>query len=385
VTNFPRPRILLVANSGWNIAKFRTGLIRSLAENGYDVVVACPNDTDLKSDRSALAVRVETVNIHRSGLDPLSDLKVIFDFVRLIRRERPAAILTFTVKPNIYGCIAARLTGATAIPNVSGLGTSFLASPVLKKAVEFMYRIAFRKVERVFFQNADDCRYFLTRRIISESQARLVPGSGIDLKRFSPVPLPDGELRFLLIGRLLGDKGVREYVEAARMLRNKLPDAKFLLLGPLDTSNRTAIKRAELDRWISEGAIEYLGEAEDVRPLIREAHAVVLPSYREGMPRSLLEAAAMARPMIGTDVPGCRNIIRDRVTGLLCEARNSSSLADALERFAAMSHEERTTMAAAARAMVEEAFDEQIVFEAYLRALQSIGPARRTRVSTCAA
>jgi glycosyltransferase involved in cell wall biosynthesis len=189
-----------------------------------------------------------------------------------------------------------------------------------------------------------------------------------------PADVPEGPPTFLLIARLLGDKGVREYVEAARSLRDELPGARFQLLGPLDNQNRTAISRAELDGWVAEGAVEYLGPTDDVRPCIAAASSVVLPSYREGLPRSLLEGAAMARPLIATDVPGCRELVEEGVSGFLCAARDSRSLAQAMKRFARLSPEARQQMGEAARAMVEQQYSEELVVRAYLDVLAELAP-----------
>jgi glycosyltransferase involved in cell wall biosynthesis len=200
----------------------------------------------------------------------------------------------------------------------------------------------------------------------------LLPGSGIDLDRFAPAPQPVGPPTFLLIARLLGDKGVREFVAAARSLRAQLPDARFQLLGPIDEGNRTAIARAELDEWIAQGAVDYLGETDDVRPYVSEASAVVLPSYREGLPRSLLEAAAMARPLIATDVPGCREVVEDGVNGILCQARDADSLAKAMKTLAEAPVSKRSEMGEAARRKVQDQFSETIVIRAYLDALDTL-------------
>jgi glycosyltransferase involved in cell wall biosynthesis len=199
----------------------------------------------------------------------------------------------------------------------------------------------------------------------------VLPGSGIDLDRFRPTELPE-QPRFLMIARLLGDKGVREYVEAARMLRTRLPSASFTLLGELDRHNRSAVGAEELDAWVREGVVDYLGAVQDVRPHIRNSAAIVLPSYREGLPRTLLEGAAMGRPLIGTDVPGCRELVRDGLTGFRCEARNSDSLAAAMERLARVRPEERARLGAEARLMAEREFDEAIVTRAYLEVVESL-------------
>ena len=308
----------------------------------------------------------------RSGLNPVSDFLLWAAYRKLLKRIRPSALLSFTVKPNIYGSLAAASLGIPAMPNVSGLGTAFIRGGPLQRLVSGLYKLAFRRADVVFFQNPDDRRLFVDRRLVREGQARLLPGSGIDLDRFVPGPLPEGPVTFLLIARLLGDKGVREYVEAARLARPRLPDARFQLLGPIDDGNRTGIGGDELDRWVRDGAVEYLGAADDVRPFIAAATAIVLPSYREGLPRTLLEGAAMARPLIASDVPGCRELVDDGINGYLCEVRDPQSLADAMVKLARLGGSQRCTMGAASRLAVEDRFGEPLVISAYLDELARI-------------
>jgi glycosyltransferase involved in cell wall biosynthesis len=265
------------------------------------------------------------------------------------------------------------LAGVPAIANVSGLGTAFIRGGTFARFVSALYRLAFARSHMVFFQNPDDRDLFLERGIVPNEKARLLPGSGIDLDRFRPAePLAPGPPTFLFIGRLLADKGVREFVEAAAMTKARYPDAKFQLLGGLDPQNRTAVPDDELRGWIAGGAVEYLGPTDDVRPYIAKASAVVLPSYREGLPRSLLEGGAMARPLIATDVPGCREVVKGGVTGLLCEARSASSLAAAMARFADMDVDRRQALGNAARAKVATEFNESAVIDAYLEVLRPL-------------
>ncbi|HET8750298.1 MAG TPA: glycosyltransferase family 4 protein [Sphingomicrobium sp.] len=365
--------VVLAANSIWNITNFRGGLIRGLREAGYAPVAIAPHDKGGVKRLAELGVPFEPLAFERSGLNPLADLVLQLRYRTILKRLSPVAFLGFTAKPNIYGTMAASSLGVPAIANVSGLGTAFMRRGALQRIVSCLYRIAFRRASTVFFHNPDDRRRFVERGIVRDGQARLLPGSGIDLDRFSPAPLPPGAPIFLLIARLLSDKGIREYVAAARMLRPHLPDARFQLLGGIDGENRSSIARAELDSWCEKGVIEYLGETSDVRPFIEKANAVVLPSYREGLPRSLLEGAAMGRPLIATDVPGCRELVEEGVNGFLCAARDPASLAPAMQRFATLSDERRATMGAESRRKVQEGFSENIVIRAYLDALGSLG------------
>jgi glycosyltransferase involved in cell wall biosynthesis len=228
----------------------------------------------------------------------------------------------------------------------------------------------------VFFQNDEDRQLFVGRGLVRPDQARILPGSGVDLEQFAPAAPAEGPPTFLFIGRLLRDKGVLEFVEAARLLRPPLPDARFHLLGPIDEGNRTAISRTELNSWTAEGVVDYLGTSDDVRPYIAGATAVVLPSYREGLPRSLLEAAAMARPLIAADVPGCREVVEDGSNGYLCAARDPASLASAMQRMAGLSSTERLAMGEAARRKVQERFNEEFVVQAYLDVLAGLDTAK---------
>ena len=366
-----RISVVISANSLWNIENFRAGLIKALTAMGIDVIVAAPAERGASLPN--LKVQIRPLEMDRSGMNPLADASLAVRYFRLLRELRPSAYLSFTIKPNIYGALAARLAGIPAIPNVSGLGTAFIGGGILGRFVESLYRLAFARCEVVFFQNPDDRSLFVERRIVTVDRTRILPGSGIDLVQFSPAqPLSEAPPTFLFIGRLLADKGAREFVDAAQLMRARYPDTRFQVLGGLDPDNRTAIRKDELERWVADGLIEYLGPTDDVRPYIAAASAVVLPSYREGLPRSLLEGGAMARPLIATDVPGCREIVKDGVTGLLCQVRSSSSLAGAMARFADMGVDRRQALGDAARAKVEAEYDERAVIEAYLEVVKPL-------------
>jgi len=316
------------------------------------------------------------ISIERSGLNPAADFRLLVDYRRLLKRERPAAYLGYTIKPNIYGCYAAASLGIPAIPNVSGLGTAFIRKGPLQHIVTWLYRVGFRRAPVVFFQNHEDRELFIERRIIRPDQGRVLQGSGVDLARFRPATPAPGPLVFLLVGRLLRDKGVVEFVEAARALRAELPQACFRLLGPIDAGNRTAISRADIESWVAEGVVEYLGTTDDVRPALAAATAVVLPSYRAGLPRSLLEAGAMGRPLIATNVAGCREVIDHGINGYLCAVRDSVGLAKAMRAIAELPEPQRLAMGEAARRKVQREFSEELVIRAYLDVLAGLDAAR---------
>ena len=367
--------VVVAANSIWNIVNFRAGLVRALRDAGYEPVVVAPFDRACADRIAELDVTTVDVAIERAGLNPLADAALVQAYRRVLARVRPVAFLGFTIKPNIYGCLAARSLGIPALANVSGLGTAFAKRGPLRRLVLLLYRFALARARRVFFQNSDDRSEFLEERVIKREQAGLLPGSGVDLQRFSPEPLPPGPPVFLLVARLLADKGIREFVSAARVLRLEFPDARFQLLGPIDEVNPSAISGSELDQWVSDGTIEYLGSRDDVREAIAGASAVVLPSYyREGVPRSLLEGAAMARPLISTDMPGCRELVVNQPGGLACKPRDDDSLMAAMRMIARMSPDQRSAMGSEARRLVENGFGEERVISAYLDELAALVP-----------
>lgn len=361
--------VVLSANSAWNISNFRSRLISDLRAAGFRVLALAPDDGHA-ARIEALGADFRPIRISGSGTSVLQDVRAFLDYLSVLRQVRPYAFLGFTVKPNIYGSLAARLLGIRTINNISGLGTAFIQSGPLATLVAWLYRISLRRSAKVFFQNPHDRDAFIEGGIVREGQARLIPGSGVDLLRFRPrADAAGGKFRFLFVGRLLWDKGIGEYVEAAARLRPAWPNARFQVLGFAGADNRSAVPLEEIERWQNEAIVEYLGETDDVRPFLAKAGCVVLPSYREGLPRSLLEASAMARPMIATDVPGCRDVLVDGENGYLCAARSAGSLAAAMEKMLRTDPERRRRMGRYARLKVEREFDEDLVTKAYLEAL----------------
>ncbi|MEW6255305.1 MAG: glycosyltransferase family 4 protein [Pseudomonadota bacterium] len=358
--------ILVTVNAAWNVWNFRRSLISALLEDGHRISVLAPSD-EASGDLERLGCRMLPLRMSAKGLNPLEDLMFLQRFKRTLRQERPDLILSYTIKNNIFGAMAARAEQVPFVPNVTGLGTAFLSGGLMQAVAERLYRNAFRGLEVVLFQNEDDRHLFLSRRLVDEGQAYLVPGSGVDLEHFSMVTFPPAVRPpvFLMIARLLRDKGVVEFVDAARQMRAHGVKARFQLLGAAGSQNRTAIDAATVQKWVDEGVVEYLGTVGDVRPYIAAANCVVLPSYREGAPRTLMEAAAMARPLIASDVPGCRSVIDRDVSGFFCEVRDAQSLAAAMRRFLSLPYGEQVKMGLASRAKMARDFDERIVIKAY--------------------
>lgn len=379
-----KPLLMLSINTSWNLVNFRSGLIRHLQSLGFRVATLSPPDHTVPALK-AMGCEVVELPMAGHGTNPLQDFALWWRYRQILRDLRPVAFLGWTIKPNIYGTLAARSLGIPTINNVSGLGSALLADSWLSSLALWLYRIAFRRSRVVFFQNPDDRIFFLQHRLVRTAQAGLLPGSGIDLVRFSPAPRahPSGRpFRFLMIARLLRDKGVMEYVEAARRLRRAGSCVECCFLGFVDVANPTAISRVQLEAWVEEGAIVYLGSTEDVRPMIALADAVVLPSYREGTSRTLLEAAAMARPIIASDVPGCRDVVDHEKNGYLCEPRDAESLLAAMQRMMELSEADWRALSAASRRKAETTFDERRVLAAYEHALLFCLPGSGTPAET---
>jgi glycosyltransferase involved in cell wall biosynthesis len=365
--------ILITVNAAWNISNFRRSLVEALQADGHRITILAPHDDSVPALRAS-GCRFIPLAMDVKGLNPIADFRLVRRFRRHFRSERPDVVLSYTVKNNLFGALAARPLGLPFIPNITGLGTAFLSGGVLRTIAEGLYRKAFRHPQKVFFQNSDDRDFFIRRNLIRTGQAELVPGSGIDLGHFAVAPFPSEREPpiFLMIARLLRDKGVAEFVDAAIRVKSLLPQARFQLLGALAPENRGAIDPSMVRGWHAEGTVEYLGQAPDVRPHIAAASCVVLPSYREGAPRTLIEAAAMARPIITTDVPGCRSVIEDGVTGYLCAARSAESLAQACLKFLELRAGARADMGRQGREKMEREFDQAIVIGAYRKVLAGL-------------
>ena len=363
--------IIICSNYAWTIYNFRMPLIRRLNKVGYKVCVL----TQFDGYESLIANEVDQIKplfISRKGVNPFIDLFTILDFVKYFIRIKPMHILLFTIKPVIYGSVAARLMNVRSIVMITGLGTAFITDTWITAVVKTLYRISLVSVATAFFQNRDDKDLFVDNRLVDSRVCRLTPGSGVDLDKFSRVDLPmNNEMIFLLIGRMLWDKGIGEFVDAARNIKTKYPNIRFQLLGPLGVENRTSISTEQMDEWRKDGIIEYLGETDNVVTYIERACCVVLPSYREGTSRVLLEAAAMGRPLVATDVPGCREVIKDGVTGFLCRARDYRDLSDKIELMIKLPYESRSKMGAKGREKIEHEFNQDIVCDLYIDAINN--------------
>ena len=368
--------IVMTVNAAWNIVNFRLPLVKALIGDGHRVTVLAPTDEAVAQLREA-GCEFVSLEMEKQGLNPLSESALFLRFRAELKRLRPDLVLSFTIKNNIFGALAAKSLKIPFIPNVTGLGTAFLSGGLLLWIAKMLYSGAFRRLPVVFFQNSDDRELFLKLGTVEQQQALLLPGSGIDLGHFKPVSYPEDQTgtQFLMVARLMRDKGVIEFVEAARLLKREYSDVKFQLLGAIGFANRTSIDEALVEQWSDEGVIDYLGTSEDVRVQMAAAHCIVLPSYREGAPRTLIEGAALARPAIATNVPGCNAVVEDGKTGFLCKVRDAEDLAQKMSHFSKLATEEKRAMGLNAREKIEREYSVERVIDSYREAISQIAKA----------
>ncbi len=332
-----RRKVLFVVNDAGFFKSHRLRLAQEALARGFEPVVACGESTG-ENALEEFGIRCRSFDLSRSGLNPLRDLKTFLALLRIYRDEMPDIVHHVTIKPVIYGTLASRFAHVPAVVNaIPGMGFVFtqrgFTARVVRSLVNLLYRIALSHDNmRFIFQNREDLQSFVEHTVIPEQLTYLIRGSGIDLNEFPCTPEPADPITFVLVARMLSDKGIREFVAAARRVRVLQPAWRFLLVGGVDRGNPSSLSEAELHAWNAEGVVEWLGHRPDVCAILGRSHVVCLPSYREGLPKSLLEASGIGRPMIASNVPGCREVVRDGITGLLVEPRDSTALADAMLR-----------------------------------------------------
>lgn len=382
--------VLVVSRCAWTLFNFRLPLIRSLMQSGVRVIALGAGGDGFESKLQAAGIDFRPIPVGKRSLNPLADLSLLIALIASIRRERPNVIHCFTIKPAIFGTLAARLCGVPArVVTITGLGHTFTsAGTLLNRIVSLLYRMALAGAHLVFFQNREDLQLFVDRGLVRASKVQVTAGSGVDVTRFAFTALPveqrGGSPRFLMIARLIREKGICEFLQAAAAVKSQHPDVEFVLLGGADPRNPSALDAAEMQALRSSQVVRWLGETDDVRPYIVAADAVVLPSYREGLPRALIEAAAMGRAAIATDVVGCRDVVVHGSTGLLVPAMDAAALATAMLHF--VEHPgDLVVMGAAARARTVANFDEQSVIAATLAGYGRLLAERGTDAGAAAA
>ncbi len=368
-------KIAIVANSSWAAYNFRLNLAQNIVREGFEVIFIIPFDGKY-SEKLQEDYVCHNLAIDAKGLNPFKELKTLYSLFTFYRNAKPGVVCHFTIKLNIYGSIAARLCNIPSIANITGLGTAFLNKNIYTFLAKLLYKFALLFPSKIFFQNNEDLSYFFEKKLINNSKIKLLPGSGVDLNKFkfNPVLIKTDRFIFLMISRLLKDKGIYEYIEAIRIIKNKYPTLliEFQLLGEMNTNNKSAIKASELNLWINDDLVNYLGVTDQVQNNISECHCVVLPSYREGMPRSILEAFAVGRPVIVSDVPGCRDIVEDKTNGLLCKVKSAEDLAKKMIEMIEFPEEIRIKFAKNGRNKIQNYFDEKIVINTYIKSINDI-------------
>lgn len=365
-------RVAIVLNTSWNIYNFRMGLVRSLLADGHQVIAIAPKD-EYTRYLIEEGCDYKEVKMDSRGANVIKDFALIYELWSIYRKVKPDVALHYTIKPNIYGTLAASMLRIPSVNNVCGLGTAFLNKGIVSKIAIGMYKLAFRFPKLIYFQNNDDKIFFDENNITRNNLTHVLPGSGINLKHFVPSGQTENKkFTFLLISRLIHDKGILEYIDAIKLLRERGVEANFQILGNKDPEHKRGISEDLINDWINNNIIEYLGSTDDVRPFINKADCIVLPSYREGTPRSLLEAASSAKPIIATNVAGCTNVVENNVNGFLCNVKDAGDLADKLEEMVKQPKERINEMGLASRQLVEDRFDEQIVINSYRNTIASI-------------
>lgn len=357
-------KVLFLVNHDVVIYNFRLELVERLLADGHQVVISSPYGERIE-DLKALGCEYRDIDISRHGMNPVQEVKLLAAYIRLLKEVRPEIVLTYTIKPNIYGGMAAALLGIPYVANITGLGTAVEKGGLVQKITVLLYKLAFAKVQRVFFQNEENRQFFVDRKI-AVSRHGMLPGSGVNLQRFRPLPYPEGEkTEFVFISRIMKEKGADQYLDAAEAIREKHPDTVFHVCGFCEEHYEARLKDLQ-----ERGVIVYHGMVRDVKAVLAKTHCTIHPTfYPEGISNVLLESCACARPIITTDRSGCREVIDDGINGFVVQQRSTEDLIEKIEKFLTLTHSQRQAMGLAGRAKVEQEFDRQIVVERYIKEL----------------
>ena len=356
-------KVMILANSDVGLYQFRRELIEELIKE-YEVVISLPNGDFIKPLEN-IGCKFINTPIDRRGLNPIKDLKLFFTYQKILKQEKPNLVITYTIKPNVYGGFACCLCNIPYAVNITGLGTAFEKGGMLKKIVTVMNKIGCKKAKVVFFENEENRQLFIKEKIVKEGQTYRVNGAGVNLEKYQVAPYPSGEkVKFLFMGRIMAEKGIDELFEAMKQLISKGIDCELDILGFYEENYKEKI-----DKYEAEGWLHYHGYQKDVRPFIKNCHCFVLPSWHEGMANTNLECAAMGRPVITSDIHGCLEAVVDGVSGYLCQKKNSDDLYKVMKRFSELSYDERKDMGLAGRKHIEKIFDKKKVVEMTLSKL----------------
>lgn len=365
-------KIIISTNTTWNIYNFRLTLIKDLLENGYEIFAVASRDGYVDK-LEELGVKCYHVNINSKGTNPIADLKLVYQYFKLFRLIKPNLILSYTIKPNIYGNLAARLFRIPTINNISGLGTIFIKNSIVTYIGKLLYRLSLFSSYHVFFQNNDDKSLFTDKKLVTKNLSSVIPGSGVNTNKFNFTRTQNNANKFLFLGRLIRDKGICEYLDAAVTVLEKYPKKEFLIVGELGSNNKTALSSKELNHYINNYTqIKYLGKTDNVIDLLQSVDVLILPSYREGLSKSLIEAASMKLPIITTSVPGCRDVVEDGFNGLLCDVRSKFSLEKAISKMIDLKEKDRLQFGLNGRIKVINRFSSDIVNKIYINKINEL-------------
>ncbi len=375
-------RIAFVANTAWSMYNFRKNILNYWLAQGYQITVIAPFDdkTSLLEKMGCICINID---IQRQGTNPYADAKLLYSLYYIYKEIKPNFIFHYTIKPNIYGSIAAKLAGVSNnVAITTGLGSAFIKNNWITKIAKFLYKRSLCYTKYVYFLNQDDLNKFIQYKIIPIEKAKLLPSEGVDTDFFSlsaididinNLNIPNNaknQTKFLLIARMLKDKGIVEYAESAKILKKKYGNnIEFNLLGAIDAQNPNAIPISQIKSWQAQGIINYLGTANDVRIYINESDCVVLPSYLEGIPRTLLEGASMQKPLIASDVSGCKDVVKHNHNGYLCKPKSVDDLVFYLDKFINLDHDSRYNMGINGRNYVRDNFSDDKVIKEYISIL----------------
>ncbi len=367
-------KIILVSNTSWSFYKFRKGLISWFVEQGHEVYLLSPADEHIEDLQALGAVHIALQAMSAKGINPQSDIKCYYELKRLYKLLAPDIIFHYTIKPNIYGTLAANKVSIPSVAVVTGLGFTFINKGIVPTIAKQLYKRVLRKANRVWFLNQDDLSLFHKLSILPPHLGEILHGEGIDCTHFAPITDKSigSATEFVFIGRLLYDKGIQEYYEAARKVRALHPEVKCSVMGYLGVNNPKAVDESKFRQWVDEGTIHYYGSSQDVRPIMQQASCIVLPSYREGLSMVLLEAAAMATPIIATNIPGCKEVVEDGRTGYLVAPMQSEELAEAMIRFHRLPTPEKESMGSTARQKIINEFSLDKVCAQYQKVLTEL-------------
>lgn len=360
-------KVLFLVNHDVVIYNFRLELVERLLAEGHQVVISSPYGERI-DDLLALGCEFRPIELSRHGMNPVQELKLLRDYTKLIRAEKPDIVFSYTIKPNIYGGMACAMAGVPYVANITGLGTAVENSGIVQKITVMLYRIAFCKVQRVFFQNEENRQFFVDRKLAMGKHGML-PGSGVNLQRFAPLEYPSEETtEFVFISRIMKEKGADQYLEAAEYIREKYPNTRFHICGFCEQAYEQRLQELH-----DKGVIIYHGMVRDVKQVIAKTHCTIHPTYYpEGLSNVLLESAACARALITTNRSGCREVIDNGVNGFVVEQKNAKDLIEKIETFLTLPWEQKKAMGVAGRAKVEKEFDRQIVVEKYLEEMKNL-------------